>query len=68
MAEVYQSIARSYNTAHLLVRRLMTFSRGAVLDPFAGSGTVGKVAMERGWPYYLIDISSQYKEVFEGNA
>ena len=48
-----------------LVRRLVTFSRGAVLDPFAGSGTVGKVAIDMGWPYYLIDISRQYKDMFE---
>jgi DNA modification methylase len=36
---------------------------GVVLDPFAGSGTTGKAAMELGRKSILIDIKPEYKEL-----
>ena len=37
---------------------------GPVLDPFAGSGTVGLAARELSIPYYLSDLSPEYREMF----
>jgi len=36
---------------------------GLVLDPFAGSGTVGKVAFQNGRKYVLIDLNPEYVEM-----
>lgn len=36
---------------------------GTVLDPFAGSGTVGAVATEFGRKYVLVDLNPQYCEM-----
>lgn len=36
-----------------------------VLDPFAGSGTVGKVATEMGREYILIELSEEYVPMIE---
>jgi hypothetical protein len=36
-----------------------------VLDPFAGSGTVGKVATELGREYILIELSEEYIPMIE---
>ena len=38
--------------------------RGAVADPFAGSGTVGIAARRMGKAYYLGDLSTQYQAMF----
>lgn len=55
-----------------LARRCVLLAGGPVLDPFAGSGTVG-IAAERltadhpdhPIPYYLFDLSPEYKDLFE---
>ena len=39
------------------------FTSGVVLDPFAGRGTVGRVAKELGLNYVLFDISPSYCEL-----
>lgn len=36
---------------------------GIVLDPFAGSGTTGKVALELGVKSIMIDINKEYKQI-----
>ena len=36
---------------------------GVVLDPFAGRGTVGKVAKQQGLHYILFDIKPEYCEL-----
>lgn len=38
---------------------------GAVVDPFAGSGTVGIAAHRAGIPYYLADLSTEYQQIFD---
>lgn len=38
---------------------------GIVLDPFAGSGTTGKVAQELNRKSIMIDINPEYKEIME---
>jgi len=38
---------------------------GIVLDPFAGSGTTGRVAQELGRKSIMIDINPEYKEIME---
>jgi site-specific DNA-methyltransferase (cytosine-N4-specific) len=38
---------------------------GTVLDPFAGSGTVGKVALDLGRKAILIEINEDYRELQE---
>ena len=47
-----------------LARRFVRLVNGPVLDPYAGSGTLGIAAAEIGLPYYLIDISPEYRKVF----
>ena len=37
---------------------------GAVVDPFAGSGTVGIAAHRIGLPFYLGDLSTEYQAIF----
>jgi hypothetical protein len=41
------------------------FNPGVVLDPFAGSGTVGKVALDLGRKAILIEINEDYRELQE---
>ena len=48
-----------------LARRMALASRPAILDPFAGSGTVGIAARELGLPFYLIDNDPACKEMWE---
>ena len=48
-----------------LARRCIKLGGGAVLDPFAGSGTTGLAAMELGFPYILIDREPEYEAVFK---
>lgn len=38
---------------------------GIVLDPFAGSGTTAKVAVEEGRDFICIDINPQYRKLIE---
>ncbi len=38
---------------------------GVVLDPFAGSGTTGKVAMELGRKSIMIEINKEYVDIME---
>lgn len=40
---------------------------GVVLDPFAGSGTVGRVAADNGRKYVLIELNSKYLELINDN-
>ena len=47
-----------------LARRMVAICDGPVLDPFAGSGTVGLAARELSIPYYLSDLSPEYREMF----
>ena len=37
---------------------------GPVLDPFAGSGTIGIAAAQLGYDYYLNDIAPAYQTAF----
>ena len=48
-----------------LARRCILLGGGAVLDPFAGSGTVGVVAKQLGVPCLLIDLEERYRPVYE---
>ena len=41
------------------------FEPGTVLDPFAGSGTVGVVAKEQGKNAILIEVSPEYLEIIK---
>jgi methylase of polypeptide subunit release factors len=41
------------------------FEPGTVLDPFAGSGTVGVVAKKQGKNAILIEISPEYVEIIK---
>lgn len=41
------------------------FEPGIVLDPFAGSGTTGKVALDLGRKAILIEINEDYRELIE---
>ena len=47
-----------------LARRMVLMVPGAVLDPFAGSGTVGIAAAAQGKDYYLIDCGARNKRLF----
>lgn len=47
-----------------LARRCVLLAGGPVLDPFAGSGTVGLAAYKESVPYYLFDLSTEYKDLF----
>jgi len=38
-----------------------------VLDPFAGSGTVGRAARELGRHFVLVELNSKYKHLIEKN-
>ena len=38
---------------------------GTVLDPFAGSGTTGKVALEAGRSAILIELNPEYVKLIE---
>jgi modification methylase len=49
-----------------LVDNILTSCEGKiVLDPFAGSGTVGVSAKKNGWSYVLIDNSPEYCDMAE---
>ncbi len=48
-----------------LARRLVKTVDGVVLDPFAGSGTIGVAASELGYDYLLNDSCEKYKTMFE---
>jgi site-specific DNA-methyltransferase (cytosine-N4-specific) len=41
------------------------FEPGVVLDPFAGTGTTGKVALDLGRKVILIEINKNYRELIE---
>ena len=47
-----------------LARRMVMLVPGAVLDPFAGSGTVGIAALAQGKKYYLVDNGERNKTMF----
>ncbi len=47
-----------------LAIRMVKLADGPIADPFAGSGTIGIAAREVGVPYYLNDLSSEYKTMF----
>ena len=48
-----------------LALRMALASKSAILDPFAGSGTVGLAARELGLPFYLIDNDHPCKEMWK---
>ena len=48
-----------------LATRMVSLCGGAVLDPFAGSGTTGIAAKQIGYPYYLCDNAVEYRGIFE---
>ena len=47
-----------------LALRMAKLVDGPIADPFAGSGTVGMAAMELGLPYFLNDLSPDYRNMF----
>lgn len=47
-----------------LAIRMAKLIDGPIADPLAGSGTVGIAATELGLPFYLNDISPEYREMF----
>ena len=47
-----------------LAERMVKAVDGVVMDPFAGSGTVGVAAHMLGYDYKLCDLSPRYKEMF----
>ena len=47
-----------------LARRMCLFSHGAVMDPFAGSGTTGIGAVQAGRDYYLADNNPNCQQQF----
>lgn len=48
-----------------LAERMVKTIDGVVLDPFAGSGTIGIAAERLGYSYYLNDKTKEYKDMFE---
>ena len=44
--------------------RMAKLADGLIVDPFAGSGTIGIAAIDLGLPYLLNDISPEYQEMF----
>ena len=48
-----------------LAIRMAKLINGHVVDPFAGSGTMGIAALELNLPYTLNDISPDYRKMFE---
>lgn len=48
-----------------LATRMVKCVDGPVLDPFAGSGTVGIAAKRLGLKYALCDLSPEYKKMFQ---
>ena len=48
-----------------LAVRMAKLIDGKLIDPFAGSGTMGIAAMKIGVEYQLNDISKEYKQMFE---
>ena len=47
-----------------LAERMVKTADGTVMDPFAGSGTVGVVAHKLGYDYHLCDTSTEYRDLF----
>ncbi len=47
-----------------LAERMVKTVDGTIMDPFAGSGTVGIAAHRLGYDYCLCDISPRYKRLF----
>ena len=50
------------------VVRYYSFETDVVLDPFAGSGTVGKVASELGRRFVLVEMDPEYVELIRRNV
>lgn len=48
-----------------LAIRMAKLVDGPIADPFAGSGTIGIAASEVGLPFYLNDLSPEYKQMFQ---
>ena len=47
-----------------IATRMAKLANGLIVDPFAGSGTIGIAAMNLGLPYLLNDISPKYQQMF----
>lgn len=47
-----------------LAERMIKLVDGLVVDPFAGSGTVGVAAQKLGYPYLLNDKCTEYRDMF----
>lgn len=47
-----------------LAIRMAKLVDGPIVDPMAGSGTIGIAALNLGLPYYLNDLSPEYREMF----
>ena len=47
-----------------IATRMAKLVDGLIVDPFAGSGTIGIAAIDLGLPYILNDISSEYQQMF----
>ena len=47
-----------------LATRMAMLIDAPLADPFAGSGTMGIAAMDIGVPYYLNDLSPEYRDMF----
>ncbi|MBQ7220160.1 MAG: hypothetical protein IJS28_04185 [Synergistaceae bacterium] len=50
------------------VLRYYSFERDAVLDPFAGSGTLGRAARKMGRVPVLCEVNEDYAEIIESEA
>ena len=48
-----------------LAERMVKTVDGTILDPFAGSGTIGIAASRLGYDYYLNDLIPEFKDMFE---
>ena len=48
-----------------LARRMCAYADGLVVDPFAGSGTIGVVAAEMGLPCLMADLDPEYRAMWE---
>ena len=47
-----------------LVIRMAKLNDGPLADPFAGSGTMGLVAISINVPFYLNDLSPEYRNIY----
>ena len=48
--------------------RLVTPPGGTVLDPFAGSGSTGKAALQEGFSAILCELNPEYGKIIEGRT